>query len=260
VKGRAALYADGFNFYYGVTNHYRPRREELGYSLSGLCWCNFRALVERYFAGVELLFVKYFTAPVTEAVARGARPGEAERYALWRKAAESIPGLRVVEGRYQAKGEDRPTPGAPAHFREEKQTDVQIGIEMVLDALDPELQLDTLFLLTGDQDLWPAVWACALRTPQPKEVRVLLPPQTRKADAESQLRECAARLGARQKAGERVFRHGEARVAVHELDEDWLANSLLSYHPAPGVECPEYWRLHHNYLDKHCRPKWRPDR
>lgn len=260
MKGRAALYVDGFNFYYGVTNHYRPRREELGYSLSGLCWCDFRALVERYFAGVELLFVKYFTAPVTEQVARGERPGEQDRYALWRAAVATVPGLRVVEGRYQPRGEERPAPGAPAHFREEKQTDVQIGIEMVLDASDAALRLDTLFLLSSDQDLWPAVWACALRVPEPKEVRILLPPQARRVDVESQLHDCAARLRARQRAGEAVYRHGEARVAVHELDEGWLANSLLSYRPAPSVECPEYWRLHHTFLDRHCKPKHRPDR
>jgi uncharacterized LabA/DUF88 family protein len=258
--GRAALYVDGFNFYYGVTNHYRPLREELGYSLSGLCWCNFRALIERNFAGSDLLFVKYFTAPVTGQVARGERPGEQDRYALWRAALATVPGLRAVEGRYQPRGEERPTPGAPAPFREEKQTDVQIGIEMVLDASDPALRLDTLFLLSSDQDLWPAVWACALRVPEPKEVRILLPPQARKADVEHQLQDCAFRLGQRAKAGEAVLRHRAPKVAVHELDEGWLANALLPYRPAPDIECPEYWRLHHSFLDRHCRPKNRPDR
>lgn len=41
---RAILYVDGFNFYYGVTNHWRAKK-----GLPGLGWCNFRALVERHF-------------------------------------------------------------------------------------------------------------------------------------------------------------------------------------------------------------------
>jgi hypothetical protein len=65
LSAKAALYVDGFNFYYGVTNYFRAFRERLGYSLSGLCWCDFRALVERNFSQTQLDSVKYFTARVT---------------------------------------------------------------------------------------------------------------------------------------------------------------------------------------------------
>jgi hypothetical protein len=260
VHPKAALYVDGFNFYYGVTNHYRPSRDRLGYSLSGLCWCDFRALIERHFPKMDLAFIKYFTAPVTELVAGGPVPGEQGRYELWRRALATVPGLRVVEGRYQPRGEAPATPGAPFPFREEKQTDVQIAIEMLLDAADPSLNLDTLFLLTSDQDLWPAVWACALRLPAPPTVRILLPPQARAGDANRQLIDCSQRLGHRARAGEAVLRHRESHVGLHELNEDWLANALLPYEPAPGVSCPEYWRLPHTFLDRHCKPAFRPDR
>lgn len=260
MEGKAALYVDGFNFYYGVTNHYRPLRAKWGYSLSGLCWCDFRALIERNFKGVDLRFVKYFTAPVTERVALGEMPGEQDRYALWRAALATVPGLHVVEGRYQPRGEEAPTPGAPVHAREEKQTDVQIAIEMLLDAANPALELDTLFLLTSDQDLWPAVWACALRLQRPLRIVILLPPQGRKVDAERQLQECSARLQERRRAGEEVFRHSRAEVCVFELHEGWLANALLSFEPAAGVTCPPYWRLPGPFLDRYCKAAFRPDR
>lgn len=260
MSGKAALYVDGFNFYYGVTNHFRPFRERLGYSLSGLCWCDFRALVERNFGHTQLTAVKYFTAPVTTQVARGEYPGEEGRYALWRAALATIPGIRVIEGRYQPRGAECPIPGAPSHFREEKQSDVQLAIEMVIDAWEHGSNLEIQYLLTGDQDLWPAVWSCILRAPQPMEVRILLPPNVKKATALQQLQDCAARLAARQKAGERVLRRIESKLQLYELDEHWLVNALLPYEPAPGVSCPHYWRLHPAFLIKCCKPKYRPDR
>ena len=46
---KAVLYVDGFNFYYGVRNHFKAGEPQRGYSLSGLVWCDFRALIERHF-------------------------------------------------------------------------------------------------------------------------------------------------------------------------------------------------------------------
>ena len=259
ARPRAALYVDGFNFYYGVTNHYRPLREERGYSLSGLAWCDFRALVERHF-GFDVAFIKYFTAPVTESVETASRPGEHDRYALWRRAVETIPGLRVIEGHYVARDPDHQRPDAPLHFREEKQTDVQIAVEMLLDAERNADEFEQVLLLTGDQDQWPAVCALMLRLERPKPTGILLPPSCSQQAAQAQLKACQDRLLARHRSGESVFGPRRASVWTELLDEEKLANSLLAYEIAPDISCPEYWRLHHNYLDRLCNPQFRPDR
>ena len=73
------------------------------------------------------------------------------------------------------------------------------------------------------------------------------------------MQECSARLKERGRAGEAVFRQSRAEVCVFELHEGWLANALLSYEPAAGVTCPPYWRLPGPFLDRYCKPAFRPD-
>lgn len=97
---RAVLYVDGFNFYYGVTNHWRTKK-----GLAGLGWCNFRALVQRHFPLEDTqLDIKYFTAPVRlEHETPTHRKDEHQRYGIWARAVRTIGGVRVVEGFHKAK-------------------------------------------------------------------------------------------------------------------------------------------------------------
>jgi uncharacterized LabA/DUF88 family protein len=241
---RAALYVDGFNFYYGVRNHFRQEREKRGFSLSGLVWCDFRALIERHFLepDTQLALIRYFTAPVTESVE--ATRDEGERYQLWLRAAKTIRGLKPVFGYY------RPAEGG---LRKEKETDVHIAVEMLLDGIAGNY--DTAYLLSGDTDQIPAVGAAAFRLRAQKRVRVLVPPLQ---STESWQRHY---LGYMQQLKQRFhFQQQEPRqVDVMPLTEEILANSLLGY-DLPGAACPEYWRLPEHYLEKMCRPEWRPDR
>lgn len=240
---RAALYVDGFNFYYGVRNHFKLEREKRGFSLSGLVWCDFRALIERHFLDPDttLLRIRYFTAPVTEGVE--ARPDEHERYRLWLRAASSIAGLKPVFGYYRS---------APGALREEKETDVNIAVEMLLDAAAGNF--DTAYLLSGDTDQIPAVAAAAFRMGGQKRVRVLVPPlqstESWKRHYLDYIQQLKQRLN---------FQQQELRqVDVKPLTEEILANSLLPY-DLPDAVCPDYWRLPATYLEKMCRSEWRPD-
>ncbi len=240
---RAALYVDGFNFYYGVRNHFKPEKEKRGYSLSGLVWCDFRALIERHFLDPETTLhrIRYFTAPVTEGVA--ARPDEHERYKLWLRAASSIKGLQPVFGYYRS---------APGALREEKETDVNIAVEMLLDAAAGNF--DTAYLLSGDTDQIPAVAAVAFRLKGQKRVRVLVPPLQ---STESWQRRYLSYMHQLKQRFD--FQQQEPRqVDVKPLTEEILANSLLPY-DLPDAACPEYWRLPAAYLEKACQPEWRPD-
>lgn len=241
---RAALYIDGFNFYYGVRNHFKAGQPQRGFSLSGLVWCDFRALIERHFLDpdTQLFHIRYCTAPVTGGVE--ASRDEHARYNLWLRAASAIAGLKPVFGYYRS--------GTGA-LREEKETDVNIAVEMLLDGIAGNF--DTAYVLSGDTDQIPAVAAAAFRLREQKRVRVLVPPLQ---SVESWRRQY---LNYMHRLKERFhFQQQEPRqVDVKPLTEEALANSLLSYN-LPGAPCPPFWRLPEHYLDTMCRPEWRPDR
>lgn len=240
---RAALYVDGFNFYYGVRNHFKPEKEKRGFSLSGLVWCDFRALIERHFLDpdTQLYLIRYFTAPVTEGVE--ASKDEHERYNLWLRAASTIPGLKTVFGYYRSESDA---------LRQEKETDVNIAVEMLLDGFAGNF--DTAYVLSGDTDQIPAVAAAAFRLKGQKRVRVLVPPAQ---SIESWQRHYLNYMQQLKKRFE-IPKPEPRQVDVMPLTEEILANSLLGY-DLPEAPCPPYWRLPPHYLDKMCRREWRPD-
>ena len=165
------LYVDGFNFYYQVTAHWSRKTQG---RLAGLGWCDFCALIERNFPGPGKLQIKYFTAQVTENVElKNRRPGEHGRYSLWRRALQTTPGLVVVDGFYKSRDETM-HPG-PVGERTEKQTDVNIAVEMMIDALGSNSRPEQVFLLSGDCDQMPVVFALEERLPAHVAVTELLP-------------------------------------------------------------------------------------
>jgi hypothetical protein len=153
------FYIDGFNFYYAIseTSQRDLKRLKRG-------WCDFWALGERLvslaFPGQKLGAVKYFTAKVGDLENR---PDEAARQDLWLDALRegTQQRVRIVLGRH-AKQENK--------ARVEKQTDVNIAISMVRDAIlspidapgdaypgDPLTPCDGIVLISGDIDLDPAL-------------------------------------------------------------------------------------------------------
>jgi hypothetical protein len=250
------LYVDGFNFYYGVAVYWRGQP-----NLTGLGWCDFSALIRRHFADHGRLQIKYFTAPVTQNVERRNNPGEHKRYSEWMRALRTIDNLTVVEGFYKKGFKDNPD--APFKFREEKQTDVNLAIEMIMDAWGtPGSTPDHVYVLSDDCDLMPAIFALQERLPAPVEVSVLLPSQANLQmwretyeKTSGVLRKCH-NVGTSQRIPSRP-------IEVFLLDEHTLANSLLRYalHDSEGeLSCPTYWKLPSEYLSQHCRKiDWRPD-
>jgi NYN domain len=255
------LYVDGFNFYYGVTKFWRDERK-----WAGLGWCDFRALIERHFAldGAQLE-IKYFTAPVYLEHELPTHPeGEHKRNAFWLRAVRTISGISVIEGFYKkdrnkrAAGEVR-NPDAPAKSREEKQSDINLAVEVMLDALGPDPP-ERVYLLSDDTDLMPVVFALLERLPKPIPVTVLLPSES--GDG----KEWKARY---QGTAERLLDCGVAsrkqflrEPAINPLSKEVLANSLLHYKlrdTGGEFECLGEWRLPRAFLERHCRPEWQPD-
>jgi uncharacterized LabA/DUF88 family protein len=157
----ARLYVDGFNFYYAIRNSAKK-----GDFPIGLGWCDFRALAERYLVtpGETLDVIKYFTAPVERFAIRR---GEEKRQQLWLDALSTIRGLEVITGLHQ-QHDTKP--------REEKQTDINIAVELLVDAVLRECQ--HAILITGDIDQAPVVTAARKRLPPSVriDVDVWVPP------------------------------------------------------------------------------------
>lgn len=243
------MYVDGYNFYYAVKSEFKTKRLDSGLeSHIGLGWCDFRLLASA--AGLvgiseRVARVKYFTAPVAVEDPLHDRSGEKERQENWLAAARSIEGSEVILGRHLQ---------PPGKGREEKQTDVNIAMELLLDAINPG-GYDRAILLSGDTDLAPAVGTVMHRLPgslhqagvqlRPLRVQVLLPPMQ------------SAR------GWSRYFKDRGSSVEITNTTEEMLAASLLKYTirtgPAQVVECLAEWRLPRSYLELKVPARLRPD-
>lgn len=242
------LYVDGFNFYRGVTSYWSREK-----GLAGLGWCNFHALVERQFPSEGDLEVKYFTAPVHPHLEH--RAGETARYKKWMRALRTIEKLIVVEGFHK--------PPEERKGREEKQTDVNLAVELVVDAFRPiGPRPQHVFVLSGDCDQMPAIFALQERLLPGVPVTVLLPSDATRQNWNGRYETTRSVLRKSHRATSQP--DVPLRPLVVRLSEDMLANSLLGYFLADSegeFECPDYWQLPTEYLDEHChKPEWRPDR
>ncbi len=161
---RVRVYVDGFNFYYAVRNLHDLDPKEFPL---GLGWCDFGELAKQYMLDPHdvLNGIKYFTARVTGEYAN--RAGEERRQRTWLDAVSGINGLEVIKGFHQK---------FPPKAREEKQTDIKIAVELLIDAINDDCE--HAILITGDIDQAPAVHAAQERLPLEKriEVDVWIPP------------------------------------------------------------------------------------
>jgi uncharacterized LabA/DUF88 family protein len=158
AKQRCAVYIDGFNAYYGIFK-FRPE----------IKWLDISRFYCDLFSSQEVVAVKYFTAIVDQSD----NPEGYRRQVNYVAALRTLPKVKVKLGQFQKR-----EVVCQARCREkyllskEKQTDINIAVEMVGDAVSD--LADTLVLVSGDADLQPAVkW---IRTNRPKvKVRVLVP-------------------------------------------------------------------------------------
>lgn len=131
----AIIYIDGYNFYYAIKNN--PELPDY------LAWCDFRKLAETHFPDErhDLFKIKYFTVPV----GRCGHFGEKSRQRLWMRAVRNIERLEILSGFDVKHG----------NSRTEKMTDVNIAVEMIIDAFRED-ECDRMVLLSGDIDIAPA--------------------------------------------------------------------------------------------------------
>lgn len=151
------VYIDGFNFYHAIDALKKP----------WLKWVDLHALGTSLLRDGEVLHsVKYFSAFATWMPQQFARHRD---YVSFIKAK----GATAYMAKFKVKPRSCRTCGSQWVGHEEKETDVQIAVHMVCDALQGEA--DRLIVISADTDLIPAIAAISKLAPK-CEVFVASPP------------------------------------------------------------------------------------
>jgi uncharacterized LabA/DUF88 family protein len=138
---RVAAYIDGFNLYFGLRSKYA--RKYLWLDLQSLATSLLRH-------GQTLELVRYFTARV-----RGDAEGEQRQSDYLDALRAYSPLVKIRDGRFQEKDRRCRDCGSTWTVFEEKETDVNIAVALLSDAVRD--QFDTALLISADSDLCPAV-------------------------------------------------------------------------------------------------------
>lgn len=155
---RVIVYIDGFNLYHAINDLKQPH----------LKWVCLRSLAQSLLRhGETLKAVKYFSAYAT---------WMPDRYARHRDYTDALLARGVILHMAQFKEKPRKCLSCGARWKghEEKETDVQIAVHMVSDALRGEA--DRIIVVTADTDIGPAIKMIAAHVPE-CEVFAAAPPR-----------------------------------------------------------------------------------
>ena len=171
---RSIVYIDGFNLYYGAIKGGSHK------------WLNLEKYFQKLRSNDDIKRIYYFTARVSG-------PSE-KNQAAYLEALATLSLVEVRLGRFKFKNvKCRVRACTFAGWKlfkspEEKQTDVAIGIQMVVDAFDNNC--DRFVLVTADSDLLPAIRTIKLRFPK-KEIILYVPATSTIRGAATELRGAA---------------------------------------------------------------------
>jgi uncharacterized LabA/DUF88 family protein len=158
-KKRSFFYIDGFNFYFSLKgNNWRK-----------YYWIDLEKLASTLiFPGHVLSKVKYFTSAIKKP------PEKVTRQQTYLRALRTLKSLEIIFGKYQYNEIECFSCHRKIPVPKEKKTDVNIAVNMILDAV--KNNCDVQYLITGDSDLAPA--ARAVKTLFPKrEIFLICPPK-----------------------------------------------------------------------------------
>jgi hypothetical protein len=158
---RVIAYVDGFNLYFGLRSKGWRR----------FYWLNIHGMAGHLLKpGQHLVGVKYFTSRVSSSPTD---PDQDRRQNLYLEAVATLPQTNLYFGHYLSKLVECRNCGAKWMKQEEKMTDVNIAIELLVDAQQDNF--DTALLVSADSDLTGPV--VKVRTLFPKKrVLVAFPP------------------------------------------------------------------------------------
>ena len=138
---RVIVYIDGFNLYHGLVES----------GLRKYLWLDLSKLASDILESDQVLTgVKYFTARTTLP-----NPAKQHRQNTYIDAINTTTGIEVIEGRYQDENNICPGCGLNYAVPREKMTDINISVEMLIDAFGDHF--DVAKLISADSDLVPVV-------------------------------------------------------------------------------------------------------
>jgi NYN domain len=137
---RVWAYLDGFNIYNGL----------MAKGWGNFRWLDYYALLSKYMRGSQqLVGVKYFTSLMTHQPDRLARQQE------YLQALRVRGDVAIVPGKFGSRPVRCRKCGKSFQTPEEKQSDVNLAVELVADAFDG--RFDTFLVCSADSDVVPAV-------------------------------------------------------------------------------------------------------
>jgi uncharacterized LabA/DUF88 family protein len=155
-KQRVIVYIDGFNLYFGMTSKYKNVKWLDLISLS-------KSLLKPY---QELVEVKYFTAMIKK------DPLKVKRQSNYIDVLRNS-GVTIILGKYLSKPKRCFKCNYKWKSNEEKMTDVNISVSLIVDAMNNKY--DKAILISGDSDLAPPIKAVH-ESFKNKSVIVFFPP------------------------------------------------------------------------------------
>jgi uncharacterized LabA/DUF88 family protein len=154
---RYCLYIDGFNVYYALKRNPAYHKYK---------WLNYRKLAESMVcANDTIVGIFYFTTFVRW------RPDSVERHKKYISALRSM-GVEIIYGRFLEKSIKCHKCHQDFKTHEEKQTDVNIALKILGDAVDN--LYDKALIISADSDLLPVIKSVQHHTPE-KEIGVMFP-------------------------------------------------------------------------------------
>lgn len=163
VLKRVSVFIDGFNLYHSLTQEVSPHR----YPYKKYKWLDLHALASMFLRRDEAISsLHYFTAFVPW------DPGMSARHHVYVEAQKRNP-IQLHLGSFRKKWKTcRAACKQQFETYEEKMTDVNIAVELILSCV--QNHHDVAFLISGDNDMMPALEAAQKLCPQ-KELRIILP-------------------------------------------------------------------------------------
>jgi uncharacterized LabA/DUF88 family protein len=203
---RIIVYIDGFNFYFGL----RESEWQCYY------WLDFPQLATnliRDIPNAELVATKYFSSRIV------APEDKRQRQTNYYETLEMRGSIEFRFGNYREASFECSACNRPNWTQNEKQTDVNIAVEMLIDAF--ENRFDMAVIISGDSDLVPPIREIKRLFPE-KKIMACFPPKRRSKE---------------------IRKACSGEIVVSESD---LKNNLLPLivKRADGYEyhCPDTWK------------------
>lgn len=166
---RVSCYIDGFNLYHSIDDMNRASRGALNH----LKWLDLKKLMAVFTdpSVHQIDAIKYFSAYATW------KPEQHERHQIYVKALQ-ITGVNVILGQFKEK--DIYCPGCKLIHKghEEKESDVNIAVQLIGDAYTDKF--DHAFIVSRDSDLSGPIRYIRQHFPK-KKVKIIAPPHPRTA-------------------------------------------------------------------------------